>query len=238
MARFSTELRSSALKKIAEIKAIMYFASHANHESVINLIMRKNQQRRSQAKANREKLKPKPQQESTKTPEPPSISSAFQQRANRWWAKLNRWWKWAAAVVSIVTTVLVSLPHFSISRETVNAFDPMTAQFRFTNIGWLPAWNVKFGCLFDTATAVPNGAHVGLHGVTFQQAPIPVVGHNESPVRGCAVSIPGGVPSGGIDVIVTYNIPLLWFNIRDRAYFSFRFDSSARGYVFVPDVKN
>lgn len=205
--------------------------------------MGKNRRKRGNlAKANHRISKPTDQQENKNSPPPlPALPPplTFSQRARLWWRNLRWWWKLGCAIVPALTTAWVSLPHFSISRETVNGYDPMAAQFRFTNVGRLPAWNVRLGCVPHITTTFPNGGSVKLPGgVTFQGGSIPVIGHDDSVVRGCYLSMPGGSIAGSVEAIATYNIPLLLLDMHDKAYFTFRYDSAAGGLIFVPDVKN
>jgi hypothetical protein len=178
--------------------------------------MGKNRQKRGNlAKANRRISKPAARQENKKPPPPPPPPPplTFLQRSALWWRNLRWWWKVGIAIVSALTTAWASLPHFTISRETVNAHDPMAAQFRFTNVGRLPAWNVRLGCAPNIATAFPNGGSVNISGIQFLGDSIPVVGHNESPVRGCHLSMPGGSVTGSVEAVAVYNIPLLWLDM-------------------------
>lgn len=191
------------------------------------------------AKTAAEPAKPTEQPASSQSlPQPAKEGDPWQQ-VRHWWRNLKWWWKLAWFVGSGLAYVWASLPHFSISRETVNGPDPMMAQFRFTNTGQIPAWNVKFGCAPDIKFKPSNSDNTGgIRGIQFQQPPIASVGHGESPVRGCSISSPGVTPSGDVEIIITYNIPMLQFDMHDKAYFSFRYDSAAGGLIFVPDVRN
>ncbi len=41
----------------------------------------------------------------------------------------------------------------------------------------------------------------------------------------------------GIEVTIEYQLPIIKYPMKESAYFSFRYDSSVRGYTLVPDIK-
>jgi hypothetical protein len=197
---------------------------------------RDGQQTGNLAKANGAKPKRKRPPDGKSTPPKPENRL---QAVARWWKTINRWWKAAGVAVSALVAAYSAWPHFSITRETVVGKNPLTASFRFTNEGWIPARNVVVLCGAGEkgfSVTAPNGGKVSFSNLSIG-SPIPgwVKGH--TPInRSCAISAEGSVPHGGIHVGVDYQGPFAWFTQHDEAYFTFRYDSSAGGYVFVPDI--
>lgn len=143
-----------------------------------------------------------------------------------------------AGFIAFLAAVYAAIPHFSVERATTNATDPFSAEFIFTNHGWLPAQHVDIECIVNATLSAPAVQQLTFSGTVIRSHGADWVWH--SLTRGCSIRAPRATPEkGGIDVGVGYEIPFMGFTgIRPRSsrYFSFRYDSQTGGFVFVPDT--
>jgi hypothetical protein len=169
-----------------------------------------------------------------------------------WLSKIKILYGVIAALVAILTTILTTiynaLPHFSIIKETVNAEDPVSSEFRFTNTGWITAEKVKIICAPNLALGGSSGKELlGMKNIQIQTfTPDNLsISKDKSVVKNCGLfvkNIPIYPKDSGIEITVEYQLPIIKdimkeYVIKESAYFSFRYDSSVRGYTLVPDIK-
>ncbi len=74
-----------------------------------------------------------------------------------WFSKIKITHSIIAGLFTALVAIYNALQNFSITKETVNAEDPVSSQFRFTNTGWITAETVKIICTPNLALGGNKG---------------------------------------------------------------------------------
>jgi hypothetical protein len=175
---------------------------------------------------------------------PPPVKTPWTKRVYRWYLRLNRRSKRLIAICTTIAFVwgvyATNRPQIQILRETENGTNPPSADFMFKNTGRLPTMKILISCNTGTGLRLDSGdTKVELSRFRTRIPPYKRLDGGASIVRGCGIDSPDSIPAGGITIAVDYQFPLIPFiKLHDEQYFTFRYDSAARGYIFVPDIEN
>ena len=195
-----------------------------------------NRSRANAARVAKAQRKHRPPQFQPATPS--SVGQNPWLRTKRAWVRLQRWKKIAAGVVTAAVSAFAAAPHFSIERATTNSPNPYSADFVIQNIGWVPAQYVNFRCAFSKDHSFSIGSStVTISNIYIAKSISSFAYYKQNFITNCGVSAPGAIPkSGGITAFVDFNFFMLPIILHSSQYFSFQYDSTSGGYVYVPDT--